>query len=252
MESPLPLGGRQALCFHSTRWQRDCPLPGWRCRKGNLAECLPGRSGPGPASRFAGPRSSPTVADGKVVTLGAPGTISCLAADTGKLLCATMTSADWCRGLRHPVHRLSRVAWYGSGWKRSGRRHRCVRSDHGNLEMEMDQRVPAYGSPVLITVGNTEAIVTPTATKMVALAVADGQLLWEIPYTQGRYNAATPIILGRTTVVYAGPNRGITAERIEKDAADEGAETLEQRGELGSVQHARASRRPSHRNLHHE
>lgn len=39
----------------------------------------------GPGSH-AGPRSSPVVADGKVVTLGVGGVLSCLDADSGKLL----------------------------------------------------------------------------------------------------------------------------------------------------------------------
>jgi len=40
----------------------------------------------GPASRFPGPRSSPTVSEGKVVTLGVRGILSCLEASSGNLL----------------------------------------------------------------------------------------------------------------------------------------------------------------------
>jgi outer membrane protein assembly factor BamB len=40
----------------------------------------------GPASRHPGPRSSPAVADGKVVTLGVGGVVSCLNAADGKLI----------------------------------------------------------------------------------------------------------------------------------------------------------------------
>src|SRR5438477_5569979 len=40
----------------------------------------------GPASGFSGPRSSPTLAYGKVVTLGVRGVLSCLDAATGKKL----------------------------------------------------------------------------------------------------------------------------------------------------------------------
>src|SRR5438093_6895501 len=40
----------------------------------------------GPASWFSGPRATPAVADGKVVTLGVRGVLSCLAAADGKLL----------------------------------------------------------------------------------------------------------------------------------------------------------------------
>src|SRR5579871_6764749 len=40
----------------------------------------------GPAAGFSGPRSSPAVADGKVVTLGVRGVLSCYDAASGKML----------------------------------------------------------------------------------------------------------------------------------------------------------------------
>src|SRR6266850_1221311 len=40
----------------------------------------------GPSSSFSGPRASPTVADGKVVTLGVRGVLSCLNAADGKVI----------------------------------------------------------------------------------------------------------------------------------------------------------------------
>lgn len=49
----------------------------------NKYEALPPT---GAAARHPGPRSSPAVAEGKVVTLGARGMLSCLEADSGKLL----------------------------------------------------------------------------------------------------------------------------------------------------------------------
>lgn len=48
---------------------------------------------------------------------------------------------------------------------------------------------------------------------MVGLQIDNGKLLWQIPYSQGRYNAATPIVDGQM-VIYAGPTRGTTAEKI--------------------------------------
>src|SRR5262249_37143640 len=46
----------------------------------------PTRPGSGFQNEFVGPRSSPAVADGKVVTLGASGTLSCLDAANGKVV----------------------------------------------------------------------------------------------------------------------------------------------------------------------
>ncbi len=48
----------------------------------------------GPAAQFPGPRSSPTVADGKVVTLGVQGTLSCFDATSGKVLWRKTDSAE--------------------------------------------------------------------------------------------------------------------------------------------------------------
>ena len=132
------------------------------------------------------------------MTLGVQGTISCLAADTGELVWRN----DDFRGS------VPRFATSSSPIVSSGLCMVAVGSDRDGGIVAYDLATgaskwkwtgdgPAYGSPVLIAVGDTEAIITPTAAKMVALAVADGQLLWEIPYSQGRYNAATPIVHGQ-------------------------------------------------------
>ena len=46
----------------------------------------------GPSGSHPGPRNSPTVADGKVVTLGVSGVVSCVDAADGKTLCATKST----------------------------------------------------------------------------------------------------------------------------------------------------------------
>src|SRR5205823_7433666 len=51
----------------------------------------------GPASSFSGPRSSPAVANGKVVTLGVRGVLSCLDAATGKKLWRKDDFQSWPR-----------------------------------------------------------------------------------------------------------------------------------------------------------
>src|SRR6476646_6082603 len=51
----------------------------------------------GPARGFSGPRSSPAVADGKVVTLGVRGTLSCLDAAGGKVVWRKDDFKSWPR-----------------------------------------------------------------------------------------------------------------------------------------------------------
>lgn len=175
----------------------------------------------GAASQFSGPRSSPAVADGKVVTLGVQGILSCYDADAGKLL--------W----RNEDYRGStpRFATASSPILTAGL---CIAQLGGQDDGAMvaydlatgDQTwiwagdTPSYGSPVLMHAGGTQVIAAPTEQKMVAINVADGRLLWQVSFTQGRYNAATPIIDGQT-LIYA--LQGTTAEKLTLTA--EGIET---------------------------
>ena len=60
-------------------------------------------------------------------------------------------------------------------------------------------------------------IVTLTENSVVGVGLADGKLLWQLPFVPQRraYNAATPIIDGQT-VIYTGAGRGTNAVKIEK------------------------------------
>ncbi len=168
----------------------------------------------GPAASFAGPRSSPTVAQGMVVTLGVHGVLSCLDAATGAVV---WRKDDFQGGTPRFAASSSPIVVDGLciaqlGSERDGG---IVAYDleKGTEKWKWTGSGPAYGSPVLLTIDGTQVIVAPTADKMAALAVADGNALWDIPYTQGRYNAATPIVEGQT-LIFAGPNRGISAETL--------------------------------------
>jgi len=78
---------------------------------------------------------------------------------------------------------------------------------------------PEYASPALLTVEGTKQIVTLAEKSVVGIAVADGKLLWQLPFAPQRraYNVATPIIDGQT-VIYTGAGRGTKAVSIEKQA----------------------------------
>jgi outer membrane protein assembly factor BamB len=168
----------------------------------------------GPASGFAGPRSSPAVADGKVVTLGVHGMVSCIEAATGKVLWRKNDfegSEPRFATASSPMI-LDGVCIVLLGGESGGA---IVAYDltTGNEKWKWAGDGAAYASPVLMTVDGTKAIVTPTARNLVILRAADGQLLWQGAYAQGRYNATTPIVIGQT-VIYAGEGSGTTAEKF--------------------------------------
>lgn len=179
----------------------------------------PAEGATGPASGFSGPRSSPTVADGKVVTLGVRGTLSCLDADTKKVV---WRKDDFKGSLPRFFTSSSPIVVDGLliaqlGGDRNGG---IVAYDlaSGAEKWKWTGDGTAYASPVLDAVADGKMLVAETATNIVGIGAADGKLLWKTPFAvQGRgYNAATPIVDG-PTVIYSGTNRGTNAVKIEKE-----------------------------------
>ena len=172
----------------------------------------------GPDSRFPGPRSSPTVADGKVVALGTTGILSCYDAATGKML----WRKDDFKGSVPRFHVASSpivadglcVAQLGGAGKGE-----IVAYDlaTGEERWKANGDSPGYASPVLLTVDGTKAIVAETDQSIVAVGVADGKEVWKTPYTVQRmgYNASTPMVDGQT-VIYGGSARGTKAVKFAK------------------------------------
>jgi outer membrane protein assembly factor BamB len=178
----------------------------------------------GPASGFSGPRSSPAVADGKVVTLGVRGMLSCLEAATGKKL---WRKDDF---QAYPSFHPSSSPMIVDGLciaQLGGRDNGAIVAYDlatGDQKWKWSGASPAYASAVLMTIGGKKLIVAQTETKMVAVAAADGKLAWEAPGAPqgggggrggGRdYKAATPIVDGQT-IIAAG--RGAKAVKLEKE-----------------------------------
>jgi len=172
----------------------------------------------GPAARHPGPRSSPAVADGKVVTLGACGVLSCLDAATGKVVWRKdefpKVVPKFFTGMSPIIVDAVVVAHLG------GQGNGAVMAFDlatGDPKWKWAGEAPMYASPVVLTADGVKQIVTLSEKSVVGLGAADGKLLWQIPFVpQGMaYNAATPIVDGQT-VIFAGSGRGTKAVRVEK------------------------------------
>ena len=182
----------------------------------------------GPASQHSGPRSSPTVADGKVVTLGVGGVLSCVDAAKGKLLWRKDDfSGAWPRFYTASSPIVTDGLCIAQLGSESNGGIIAYDLASGDQKWKWTGDGTAYASPVILTVGGTRMVVTLTAKKIVGIGVADGKLLWEAPFpAQGRaYNAATPIVDG-TTVIFAGAGRGTKAVKVEKTAEGFAAKEL--------------------------
>jgi outer membrane protein assembly factor BamB len=172
-----------------------------------------------PAQSFPGPRSSPAVADGKVVTLGVGGTLSCYDAANGNKLwrkddfqgnkprffasCSPILVNNLC------------IAQLG-GDSKGG----IVAYDlaTGSEKWKWTGDGTAYSSPVVDTVEGGKEIVAQTAGNIVGISLNDGTLLWKTPFKFG-YNAATPIAHGSMIISSGSERRGskvTKAVKIEK------------------------------------
>jgi outer membrane protein assembly factor BamB len=195
----------------------------------------PTRPGSGFNNEFVGPRSSPAVADGKVVTLGVQGTLSCLDAGAGKVVWRNDSKA-------HPqfftscspmiVDNLCIVQFGGE----NGGGIAGYELATGKEKWKWTGDGAAYASPVLLTLGGDKAIIAETAKNIVAVGVGDGKLLWQTPFPKGQgrsYNACTPTLDGQTIIYSGSGGRGTKAVKIEDKKDALGAKDLWSNAELG-------------------
>jgi outer membrane protein assembly factor BamB len=173
----------------------------------------------GPSGQFPGPRSSPTVADGKVVTLGVRGTLSCVDAATGK----KVWRKDDIRGTPMFFTASSPLVVDGLCIAQLGgpKEGALVAYDlaTGDEKWRWNGGGPGYASPVALSVDGTKLIVAETDSKVVAVNAKDGKLVWETPFPtrQMVYNASTPVVEGQTVLYGGGGGRGEHAVRFEKE-----------------------------------
>jgi outer membrane protein assembly factor BamB len=175
----------------------------------------------GPAARFPGPRSSPAVADGKVVTLGVQGTLFCRDAASGKKV---WQKDDFKGSVPSFFTSSSPIIVDGMCIVQLGGEGQggIVAYDlaSGDEKWKWTGDGTAYASPVLLTVPGGKALVAETAKKIVAINIADSKLLWETPFPKGKgrsYNAVTPMVDGQTVIYSGSGGRGTKAVQIEKE-----------------------------------
>jgi outer membrane protein assembly factor BamB len=187
-----------------------------------------------PAQEFAGPRSSPTVSGGKVVTLGLRGTLSCYDASKGALL---WRKEDFKGVFPRFFTSASPVVTDGlciavlGGNDRGG----VIAYDlnTGEEKWRWEGEGASYASPVLLTADGTKLVIAEMDKKILGLAIQNGKAMWETPFVvPGRgYNAATPMVEGNT-LYYGGSGRPLTAVKFTKEGDTIVAKQLWQNPEL--------------------
>jgi outer membrane protein assembly factor BamB len=168
----------------------------------------------GPARGFPAARSSPAVAEGKVVTLGVQGTLSCLDAEKGTVVWrkdstgATPGFSTSCSPLLVDGFCVVQV-----GGDRGGAVVAYNLAD-GKEKWKWPSDGTKFASPMLLTLNGLKAAVVETAGTISAVNLANGERLWSTNFST-RYNASTPMVEGQI-LYYAGsgqPTRAVKMER---------------------------------------
>lgn len=172
----------------------------------------------GPAGSHPGPRSTPSVANGKVVTFGASAIVSCLNANTGKLVWRrenpTNKVPQFFTGMSPLI--VDNTCIVHVGTKDNGE---VVALDlgTGNEKWKWTGDGPAYASPSIMNIDGKKHLIVQTEKNLISLNLADGKLIWQIatPVQQRFYNCVSPYI-DEQTIYLTGQGTGTKAIKVEK------------------------------------
>jgi outer membrane protein assembly factor BamB len=180
-----------------------------------------------------GPKSTPVVSNGRVVTFGISGILSAHDLATGKLLWRTDAppAPPEFGTAMSPVIDGGLVIAHIGGEK--GGALTAFDLASGAVTWRWAGDGPGYASPVVAVIAGERQVVTQTERHVVGVGAADGQLLWQIPFTTPyAQNSVTPIVAG-DLVVYSGLEQGTAAVRVVRKGAAWATEPVWQNDQVG-------------------
>lgn len=183
------------------------------------AERYPAAPVTGAAAQHPGPRSTPAVANGKIVTFGTSGIVSCLDAATGKVAWRkenpTAAVPQFFTGMSPLI--VDGICIVHAGTKDNGT---VVALDlkTGKEKWKWTGDGPAYASPSLMTLPGAKHIIVQTEKNLMALDFKNGRMLWQIPtpVQQRFYNCVSPYIDG-SKIYFTGQGTGTKAIEVKKE-----------------------------------
>lgn len=163
-----------------------------------------------------GPNATPLVIGKRLFTLGVTGTLNAWDTATGRNLWSkdfsktVDTSKMFCGTAASPLEVDGKlIVQVGSDIH--GGQILALEPSSGKVAWEWKGLGPGYASPVVISLGGTNQIVTLTQGSIVGLAAATGQELWSAPFPdEWHENIVTPLWTGSHLIV-SGPRQGTHA-----------------------------------------
>ena len=188
------------------------------------------------ASQHPGPRGTPALSNGKIVTFGAAGILSCLDASTGKLIWRKDNPAN-----AFPAFFTGASPLIADGMciihtgKKDDGQVMAYDLSSGNEKWKWTGEGPSYSSPSVMTIDGKKLLIVITEKNSMALGLTDGKQLWQIstPVQQRYYNCVSPYIDGQT-IYLTGQGTGTKAIKVEKSGNDYITKELWSNAEVGA------------------
>lgn len=170
----------------------------------------------------AGPKATPTLADGKLYTFGISGILSCFNAADGKLLWRKEYSKDYAETSPLYGAAMSPAVVDGRVFAHVGGPGKgallALDASTGSVLWRWDEDGPGYASPIVATLSGVRQVITQTEKFVLGLDFQSGAELWKIPFTTPYdQNSVTPVLLG-DVLFYSGTRQPTVAVRIAKTA----------------------------------
>lgn len=166
-----------------------------------------------------GPRSTPTIIDGKVFSLGATGILNCLDARTGNSIWRKDTLKDaeqevpqWAKSCSPLVVDGRVVVTLGSQAEENLAAYDVAT---GQLIWRSGNYSSSYASPVVATLAGKRQIVAMQQKSVDGYDISSGEILWSFPIGNRQGNCASPLIVGDTVITSSGYGYGSHRIRIQ-------------------------------------
>lgn len=213
--TPILVGDR---IYMFTRQRDDEVMTALDAGSGNViwrtSYPAPFRLNPAAARHGPGPKSTPTYADGRLFTLGMSGMVTAFDAASGEQLWQKPPPPvpQMYHTAMSPVVEGDLVIVHVGGQDDGALTAFDVAT--GQVRWSWDGDGPAYGSPLVFTLGGVRQVVTFTQRNFVGVSLATGELLWRRPFeTPSQTTAQTPILY-EDMVIQTGRGNGVTAFRV--------------------------------------
>ncbi len=172
----------------------------------------------GPATSHPGPKGTPSLANGKIVTFGVSGILSCFDAASGKVLWRkenpTNAVPQFFTGMSPLLVDNICIAHIGTQGKGEVLALDLIT---GNEKWKWSGDGPAYASPSIMIMDGRKHVIVQTEKNLISLDLSNGSLLWQIPTAaqQRFYNCTSPYINGQI-IYYTGQGSGTRAVQVQK------------------------------------